>query len=60
MYIIQSTFIDQKVINAYHLIMLNINLHNIIEVMKKLQKYRLNKEGHELFSGNFIGKGDYV
>ncbi len=41
MYIIQSTFIDQKVINTYHLIMLNINLHNIIEVMKKLQKISL-------------------
>lgn len=41
MYIIQSTFIDQKVINAYHLIMLNINLHNILEVMKKLQKISL-------------------
>ncbi len=40
--------------------MLNINLHNIIKVMKKLQKYQLNKEGYELFSGNFMGKGDYV
>ncbi len=37
MYIIQSTFIDRKVINDYHLIMLNINLHNIMKVRKKLQ-----------------------
>ena len=33
----KSTFIDRKVINAYHLIMLNINLHNIIGIRKKLQ-----------------------
>lgn len=37
MYIIKSTFIDRKVINTYHLIMLNINLHNIIGIRKKLQ-----------------------
>ena len=36
MYIIKA-FIDRKVINAYHLIMLNINLHNIIGIRKKLQ-----------------------
>ncbi|PWN16973.1 hypothetical protein CU072_03795 [Bacillus thuringiensis] len=41
LYLHNIKFIDQKVINTYHLIMLNINLHNIIEVMKKLQKISL-------------------